>query len=164
MPAPIRAEMVSARALSLRHVRRQRGEQRRFLVIEVPVDQVAHNGRRGGQRRPIRAEFAQPAANDPPIALVRSAASDEHAAAHLLVAMQENSAAAHRSMLSPDAPAEPGDGLDTRVALAGSHMIGVAFSRCIARTEPLASMPPGQLAAQLTRVLWHILFEETAPQ
>lgn len=86
------------------------------------MDQVARTGCRGGQRRPVRAvppgsggehvqcgvqrivfraEFAQPAANDPLVALVRSAASDEHAAAHLLVAMQENSAAAYRSGLSP---------------------------------------------------------------
>ncbi|MGW1714160.1 TetR/AcrR family transcriptional regulator [Streptomyces sp. NPDC002156] len=43
-------------------------------------------------------------------------------------------------------------------------MIGVAFSRYIARTEPLASMPPGQLTAHLTRILRHILFEDTAPQ
>lgn len=85
------------------------------------------------------------AAGDPLVTLVRSAASDEHAAAHLLVAMQENSAATYRSVLSPDAPAAPGDDPDTRVALVGSHMIGVAFSRHIARTEPLASMPPGQL-------------------
>lgn len=71
-----------------------------------------------------------------------------------------NSTAGYRSVLSPDAPAAPGDDLDTRVALAGSHMIGVAFSRRIARTEPLASMPPGQLTAHIAQVLRRIL----APQ
>ncbi len=99
------------------------------------------------------------AVNDPLVALVRSAASDERAAAHLLVAMQERSVAVYRSVLSPGAPAAPGDDLDTRVALLGSHMIGVAFSRYIARTEPLASMPPGQLTEHLTRMLRHILFD-----
>ncbi len=99
------------------------------------------------------------AVDDPLIALVRSAASDERAAADLLVAMQEHSAAVYRSVLSPGAPAAPGDDLDTRVALVGSHMIGVAFSRYIARTEPLASMPPEQLTERLTRTLRHILFD-----
>ncbi|MER5433474.1 TetR family transcriptional regulator [Streptomyces sp. NPDC002588] len=98
------------------------------------------------------------AVNDPLVALVRSAASDERAAAHLLVAMQEHSAGVYRSVLSPDAPAAPDDDLDTRVALVGSHLIGVAFSRYIARTEPLASMPTGKLTEHLTRTLRHILF------
>ncbi|MGW0948171.1 TetR/AcrR family transcriptional regulator [Streptomyces sp. NPDC002623] len=98
------------------------------------------------------------AVNDPLIILVRSAASDEHAAAHLLVAMQEHSAAVYRSVLAPGAPTTPDDDLDARVALVGAQMIGVAFSRYIARTEPLASMPPDQLAEHLTRILRQILF------
>jgi hypothetical protein len=68
------------------------------------------------------------------------------------------SVAVYRSVLSPDAAA-PGDELDTRVAPVGSHLIGMTFSRYIARTEPLASMPPDRLTAHLTRVLQHILFD-----
>ncbi|MEU3616425.1 TetR family transcriptional regulator [Streptomyces sp. NPDC006872] len=101
------------------------------------------------------------AVNDPLIILMRSAASDERAAAHLLVAMQEHSAAVYRSVLAPGAtgaPTTPDDDLDARVALVGAQMIGVAFSRYIARTEPLASMPPDQLAEHLTRILRQILF------
>ncbi|RSN17055.1 TetR/AcrR family transcriptional regulator [Streptomyces sp. WAC 01325] len=98
------------------------------------------------------------AVNDPLIALLRSAASDERAAAHLLVAMQEHSAVVYRSILSPGESALPGDDLDTRVALVGAQMIGVAFSRYIARTEPLASMPPDRLTEHLTRILRQILF------
>lgn len=98
------------------------------------------------------------AVNDPLIILLRSAASDERAAAHLLFAMQEHSAAAYRSVLSAGAPAPPEDDLDARVALVGAQMIGLAFSRYIARTEPLASMPPDQLTEHLARVLRHILF------
>ncbi|MER5789813.1 TetR family transcriptional regulator [Streptomyces sp. NPDC001980] len=118
------------------------------------------------------------AANDPLITLLRSAAHDEHTAAHLLTAMQEHSAAVYRSVLSPDEPGKPGepgesgesgseaggepataDGdLDTRVALVGAQMIGVAFSRYIARTEPLASLPADRLTDHLARVLRHILF------
>ncbi|MEU8749432.1 TetR family transcriptional regulator [Streptomyces chartreusis] len=98
------------------------------------------------------------AVNDPLIALLRSAASDERAAAHLLVAMQEHSAIVYRSVLSPGESAPPDDDLDTRVALVGAQMIGVAFSRYIARTEPLASMPPDRLTEHLTRILRQILF------
>ncbi|SEB83963.1 TetR family transcriptional regulator [Streptomyces sp. PAN_FS17] len=98
------------------------------------------------------------AVNDPLIALLRSAASDERAAAHLLVAMQEHSANVYRSVLSPGESALPDDDLDTRVALVGAQMIGVAFSRYIARTEPLASMPPDRLTEHLTRILRQILF------
>jgi AcrR family transcriptional regulator len=99
------------------------------------------------------------AVNDPLIALLRSAASDERAAADLLHAMQENSAAVYRSILAPPGAATaPDDDLDTRVALVGAQMIGVAFNRYIARTEPLASMPPDRLAEHLTRILRQILF------
>jgi AcrR family transcriptional regulator len=97
------------------------------------------------------------AAGDPLIAVLRSAASDEEAAARLLLAMQEHSAAVYRSVLSPGKPAASGDDLDIRVALVGSHLVGVAFSRYIARTEPLASMPPDRLSEYLTRTLRHIL-------
>jgi AcrR family transcriptional regulator len=99
------------------------------------------------------------AVGDPLVALVRGAASDERAAADLLSAMQERSAAVYRSVLSPDGTAARDDDLDARVALVGSLMIGTTFSRYIARTDPLASMPPEQLIAHLTRMLRHILFD-----
>jgi AcrR family transcriptional regulator len=99
------------------------------------------------------------AVNDPLVTLVRSAASDERTAAHLLVAMQERSVTVYRSVLSSDAPAESGDDLATRVALVGSYLIGVTFSRYIARTEPLASMPPQRLTEHVTRTLRQILFD-----
>lgn len=44
------------------------------------------------------------------------------------------------------------------MALVGTQMIGVAFNRYIARTEPLASMPSDQLTEHLARVLRGILF------
>jgi hypothetical protein len=62
-------------------------------------------------------------------------------------------------VLRPDGTVAPDDDLDARVALVGAQMIGVAFSRYIARTDPLASMPPEQLTAHLTRMLRHILLD-----
>jgi AcrR family transcriptional regulator len=99
------------------------------------------------------------AVDDPLVTLVRSVASDERTAAHLLVAMQERSVAVYRSVLAPDAPAESGDDLATRVALVGSYLIGVTFSRYIARTEPLASLPPERLTGHVTRTLRQILLD-----
>jgi AcrR family transcriptional regulator len=99
------------------------------------------------------------ATNDPLVALLRSAASDEASAADLLLAMQQRSIAVYRSVLTPGSAPVAGDDLDTRVALLGSHLIGLTFSRYIARTEPLASMPPDTLIEYLTRTLRHILLE-----
>ena len=95
---------------------------------------------------------------DPLITLIRSAASDERTATNLLAAMQEHSIDVYRSVLRPDSPAGADD-LDTRVTLLGAQLIGVAFVRYIARTEPLASMPAEHLTADLARILRHILFD-----
>lgn len=99
------------------------------------------------------------AVNDPLVTLVRSVAADEHTAAHLLVAMQEHSVDVYRSVLAPGAPVDSSDDLATRVALVGSYLIGVTFSRYIARTEPLASMAPERLTEHLTRTLRQIIFD-----
>ncbi|MFG1925205.1 TetR family transcriptional regulator [Cryptosporangium sp. NPDC048952] len=94
------------------------------------------------------------ATTDPLIILIRSAASDERTAASLLAAMQEHSIDVYGSVLR----GLPVDDLDARVTLVGAQMIGVAFVRHIARTEPLASMPPEQLTTHLARILRSILF------
>jgi AcrR family transcriptional regulator len=99
------------------------------------------------------------AAVDPLVALVRSAAGDEGAASGLLAAMQERSIEVYRSVLHPGEPGTPKDDLDVRIAMLGSQMIGIAFSRYIARTEPLVSLSPEQLTDHLARILRHILFE-----
>jgi AcrR family transcriptional regulator len=98
------------------------------------------------------------AAGDPLITVLRSAASDERTATGLLAAMQQHSIDVYRSVLRPDS-AGGTDDLDTRVTLVGAQLIGVTFIRYIARTEPLASMPPDQLATELAGVLRHILFD-----
>jgi AcrR family transcriptional regulator len=132
--------------------------------------------------------------HDPLVALIRSAASNEHAASRLLAAMYERSSTIYRTVLTPatagenaskpasdgetasnpatagenageppgadDQPGEAGgDDLDDRVALVGAHLIGITFSRYIARTEPLASMPPDRLIRYISGTLHHILFD-----
>jgi len=92
------------------------------------------------------------ATDDPFLALLRSAASNEDAATSLYSAMQERSAAAYRGVLS-------GPDVDTRVALAAAQLIGVTFNRYIVKSGPLASMPAEQVVEHLARVLRHILSE-----
>jgi AcrR family transcriptional regulator len=93
--------------------------------------------------------------HDPLVALIRSAASNEGTAARLLAAMHERSRTIYRDVLDPAA----GDDLDERVALVGSHLIGITFSRYIARTEPLASMPAERLTTYVSGALRQILFD-----
>jgi len=95
--------------------------------------------------------------NDPFLALIRSAASDERAATALYAAMRRTSTEAYRTVLTePDA--------DERIDLLASHLIGVAFSRYVLRSGPVAEMAPERLVAYLTRTLRCVLlpFEDGA--
>ncbi|WP_146103655.1 TetR/AcrR family transcriptional regulator [Nonomuraea solani] len=88
--------------------------------------------------------------DDPFIALIRSAASDERAATALYRAMRERSLAAYGPLVTgPDA--------DERVDLLGAHLIGVTFSRYVIGTGPLSKMTPESLVRHLARTLSSIL-------
>lgn len=88
---------------------------------------------------------------DPLVALLRSAASNEKAAAALFSAMESNSIQAYGEVLH-------GDDVPARVALLGAQLIGVTFNRYIVAAGPLADMTPDDFAGHLTRVLRQILF------
>ncbi|UXY31841.1 TetR/AcrR family transcriptional regulator [Streptomyces sp. HUAS TT20] len=95
--------------------------------------------------------------NDPFLALIRSAASDEQAATGLYAAMRRSSAAAYSTVLSgPDA--------DERIDLLASHLIGVTFSRYVLRSGPVAEMAPERLVAYLTRTLRCVLEPAALPE
>ena len=89
-------------------------------------------------------------ADDPLIALVRSAASNVDAATRLYTAMQANSVELYRDLL-PD-PDQVG-----RVELLGALMIGVTFSRYIVRGGRLAEMSADELRDHLIPILRTIL-------
>jgi Tetracyclin repressor-like, C-terminal domain len=89
-------------------------------------------------------------AGDPLVALLRSAASNVGAATRLYAAMQANSVALYGDLL-------PGPDPAARVELLGAQLIGVTFSRYIARSGRLAEMTPGELRAALVPVLRGIL-------
>lgn len=89
-------------------------------------------------------------AEDPLVALLRSAASNVDAGTRLYAAMQENSLALYGDVL-------PGGDAAARVELLGAVMIGVTFSRYIARTGRLAQMSRDELRDSLIPVLRTIL-------
>ncbi|MFD7659823.1 TetR family transcriptional regulator [Actinosynnema sp. NPDC059797] len=89
---------------------------------------------------------------DPFLALIRGAASDEAAATRLYEAMRATSLTAYLAVIT-------GSDVEERVDLLAAHLIGVAFSRYVVRSGPLAAMPADRLVAHLTRTLRTILFD-----
>lgn len=86
------------------------------------------------------------------LALLRAAVTSETAAAKMrdVFAHQVTPTLAQAAV---DRPAE-------RAALVGATILGLAFSRYIIRTPPLAEMPPAELLAWIAPVVQHYL---TAP-
>ena len=78
----------------------------------------------------------------PMLALIRSAAADESAAALLRDFLT-------RVAMGPLAKAAGGDSPELRATLVASQMLGLAVSRYVLRLEPLASTPADELARHL---------------
>ena len=88
--------------------------------------------------------------NSPMLALVRSAVSDEQAAAMLREFITEEVLGRIAELLgSPDAK--------LRATLAGSQLIGLMMARYIIKVEPLASAPPAQVVAAVGPTLQRYL-------
>jgi AcrR family transcriptional regulator len=88
--------------------------------------------------------------DDPLVTMIRSAAAHESAATRLADVMQEHSQTAYGAVLC-------GDDVDVRVALLGAQLIGLAFSRYIVKSGPLAAMSADDATRHLARVLRQIL-------
>lgn len=141
-------------------VLKQFGTKEQLFLAAVPghreLDQTVSGDRETLPER-VAQSFIQRmednAGGDPLIVLMRSVASDQAAAAELLATMYANSAEAYAEVLGDaveDVPA--------RVAMLGAQLVGVTFSRYIARTGPLAEMSADDVADHLGRTLRHILF------
>jgi AcrR family transcriptional regulator len=89
--------------------------------------------------------------NDPFVALIRSAASNEEAAVRLYMAMHERSTAAYLTAVTA-ADAE------VRIEMLAAELIGVTFNRYVIGRGALAELTPDQLADHLTRVIRAILY------
>jgi AcrR family transcriptional regulator len=84
--------------------------------------------------------------------LVRLAAGDQAGAARLAGYLRGTLAAALSGPLGvPDA--------ERRVGLVGSQLLGIGMARYVLRLEPLASAPPETVAADLGRVVQHLLID-----
>ena len=93
--------------------------------------------------------------NSPLLALVRSAVSDEQAAAMLREFITEEVLGRIAEELgSPDAK--------LRATLVGSQLIGLMMARYIIRVEPLASAPPAVVAAAIGPTLQRYLTGDIA--
>jgi AcrR family transcriptional regulator len=88
--------------------------------------------------------------DDPFVALLRSAATNETAAANLYSAMQAHSESAYREALT-------GDDMDIRIGMLAAQLIGVTFTRYIVKVGRLAEMSADELRVHLSRVLRQIL-------
>ncbi|WP_306211681.1 TetR/AcrR family transcriptional regulator [Actinoplanes sp. RD1] len=139
-------------------VLRQFGSKEQLFLAAVPghreLDEVVTGDPATLPERVARAyvdRMEAGAAADPLVVLLRSVGTDQQAAATLLEAMARNSIEAYRKLMD-------GDDIEARVAMLGAQLIGVTVNRYIARTGPLATMTPDEVAAHLTRVLRSILF------
>lgn len=117
-------------------------------ALELPVDPAAMvpmilaEGLDGVGERIVRTFLAiwdATPGQGPMLALLRSAVSDERAAASLRDFLT-------RVVLRPLAEAAGGEDARLRAALVASHMLGVAVTRYVVRLEPVASAPPDELA------------------
>ncbi|MEU6346528.1 TetR family transcriptional regulator [Streptomyces sp. NPDC046977] len=93
-----------------------------------------------------------PDGTDTFVALVRSAADDELAAAELYVAMQERTDATYRSLLGEHA-------LEHRVPFLAALLVGVTFSRYVIRAGALAQMSAEHFTEDLTASIHALLLE-----
>lgn len=90
--------------------------------------------------------------NDPLVAVLRSAASNEKAAVGLYRAMLDRTAGAYKQVVT-------GQDADVRVDLLAAVLIGVTFCRYIVGVGPVAQMSPEHLQAHLTRLVRSALFD-----
>jgi len=122
------------------------------------VEELTRDGAEGLGERLVRRFLSlwdDDAANSPMIALVRSAATNEQAAA-LVRGFVE------RELLLRIAAAIDAPDPELRAALAGSQMVGIIMARYVVRVEPLASAAPEVLVAAIGPTLQRYLTGDVA--
>jgi AcrR family transcriptional regulator len=116
-------------------------------ALELPVDptvfvpQLLAGGLDGLGERLVRFFFSVwdgLPGQGPMLALLRSAVTDEQAAASLRAFLTE-------VVLGPLARAAGGGGADLRASLCATQMVGLAFGRYVLKLDPLASAGPDVL-------------------
>jgi AcrR family transcriptional regulator len=136
-------------------------KQRLFVAaMEFPVDVVTvvprllADGEEGVGERFVRfvvEQWDRPDVHPTLLGVVRSAATDPVAAGMLRSLLTEGPLRARGGAI------HEGDA-DARVALAGSQLVGLAMARYVVRLEPLASMTPEEVAADVGPVVERYLY------
>lgn len=114
-------------------------------VLSGPPETLADRVAQAFVRR-----MEKPEADDPFLAVIRSAAAGEPTATRLYDAMRSRSLEAYRSVLT-------GPDIEERVDLLGALLVGVTFSRYVVKSGQLAQMSPERLTEHLTTTLRGIL-------
>jgi hypothetical protein len=138
-----------ANGLVLRHF----GSKENLFLSAVPGPQNLHDLVQGDpQTLPERiahgyiTRMEQAGGDDPFLALIRAAGSNEDAAIRLYTVMHERAVAVYRDVLA-EPPSEAG------IELAAAQLIGVTFSRYVMKAGPLAQMPAEKLEHYLAQAI-----------
>jgi AcrR family transcriptional regulator len=94
--------------------------------------------------------WEDPATAEPLFTIVRSALTSPRAAQQLRAVFSAQA-------LRPFAAALGGQQPETRAALAGAHLLGIAIARYVVRVEPLATMNRDELVAASAPAIQHYL-------
>ncbi|MFF4974356.1 TetR family transcriptional regulator [Streptomyces sp. NPDC001083] len=141
--------------LVLRHF----GSKEKLFLAAVPgtrsVEDLAEDSGEPLAAR-IAREFVRrledPEGTDTFVALMRSAADDEHAAAKLYIAMQQRTDETYRRLLGAHA-------LEHRVPFMAALLVGVTFSRYVIKAGSLAEMSAERFTEDLTVSIDALLHE-----
>ena len=137
-------------------VMRHFGSKERLLIAALPGPRAlsdAVSGDLASLPERVAAEFVAqidaPEGFNTLIAMIRSGAGGDEAVVPLYTELERQTGAIYRELLGPEA--------DAQVDLLRSLLIGVAFSRQVARTGPMSTMTSDELAAQLAPAIRGVL-------
>jgi AcrR family transcriptional regulator len=100
--------------------------------------------------------WEDPATAEPLLTIVRSALTSPRAAQQLRAVFSAQA-------VRPFAAALGGQQPETRAALAGAHLLGIAIARYVVRVEPLATMDRDELVAASAPAIQHYLAAARQP-
>lgn len=137
-------------------VMRYFGSKERLLIAALPGPRALSDAVRGDLAslpERVAAEFVAqidaPEGFNTLIAMIRSGAGGDEAVVPLYTELERQTGAIYRELLGPEA--------DAQVDLLRSLLIGVAFSRQVARTGPMSTMTSDELAAHLAPAIRGVL-------
>lgn len=139
-------------------VMRHFGSKEQLMIAALPladeIERVVADG--DGETLPERIahgyvqRMETSGSEDPLIALIRSAATNEGIARHMFEELQRRTVDIYRRMLR-------GDDVDERIGLLAAFLVGVTFNRYVVAVGPVAGMSPAALERHIAGALREIL-------